>query len=238
MKYLVTFCALFLGSFCMIQAQSAMRTIFNESFDTLQNWSKTPDCNNGAIYKVSDGVLTAGTFGKQQDNWFGPIMSKSLNATIDVNLDDFTLSAYLVAKENQSGALGCIRIELVDEDNVPVIGFYWSDNCFEPGTTFSRPVRNPLGVENTSSGNLGMYAGGYVKNATSNLDMISGKVTLKKSFGQFTLHYNDGPALLSYPMTSQKVISKVKIYVQMFHSQYRNASAREMSIDFIKVMKK
>ena len=155
-------------------------------------------------------------------------------STLDVSYDDFILNTYLISTDDVSGALGLIWIVLLDEDNTPLIGIYWSDNRHEGTGMDSYAVKDPIGNDQWSNSSyLGLYADGIVKGG-SGLNIVNGKVTLKKSSGQLSLHYNDGPALTTYTFATKKIATKLKIYIL----KYKDFAARDMKIDFIRLIKK
>jgi len=224
---------LIIFSFLIVQTAFNQNFLFNEDFNDFIDWKYSPDNNIGAKFKILDEVLSVNNFGTQQGEWYGPIAVKQLSSKLDVSYDDFIFSTYLISTDNIADAFGLIWIVLVDDDNTPILGVYWSDNYHDGIGMNSYRVKDPLGNNAFSRSYLGIYADGIIKEG-SELASINGKVSLKKSSGQLSLHYNDGPALTTYTFATKKIATKLKIYIL----KYKDFPARNIKIDFIRLIKK
>jgi hypothetical protein len=152
---------------------------------------------------------------------------KKLSSSLDINSTDFTFSAYLISRGGTDKD-GHIIVELIDDDNVPILGLawcmdYWNDCQSGPG----QERAGGTGTICAYADGKWFYCGGY----GNPFPTISGKLTIKKSNGQITLHYNDGPALGSFTLTTPKIITKVGVKM----AKYGGLTARDMGIDYIKV---
>ena len=119
---------LIIFSFLIVQTAFNQNFLFNEDFNDFIDWKYSPDNNIGAKFKILDEVLSVNNFGTQQGEWYGPIAVKQLSSKLDVSYDDFIFSTYLISTDNIADAFGLIWIVLVDDDNTPILGVYWSDN--------------------------------------------------------------------------------------------------------------
>ncbi|HBZ01049.1 MAG TPA: hypothetical protein DEO84_06990 [candidate division Zixibacteria bacterium] len=188
-------------------------TLFNDHFGDYTGWTYTTDNNPGASFGTSNSLISVANFGDQQSGFYGPIAVKTLDQPININADDFALSAYIIANDGDMNKRGEIHITIADADNVPIVGIYWYHY-----------------YSNLNNSYLGLYSEGEIV-GMHGAQTIFGKVTLKKSLGQLSLHFNDGPQLVTTTINTTRIATKVRLEIL----KYDNRTARDMQIDWIRV---
>jgi hypothetical protein len=220
--------------------------LLDDEFNAFSSWDYTFDSNQGASFKVSNGVLSVADFGIRQGgggehgSWYGPIATKELSAPLDISRDDFMMKAYLSSQDNLQGALGLIWIVLLDAENTPLLGIYWSDNKHEGIGMDSYFVHDPVGNDEYGHNSwLGLYTNDGIKGVgdiSGLFRTINGKVTLRKSAGQLSLYFDKDEGKPLFTSTTGKgggVASKVKVYIL----KYGEHANRDMKVDYLKILK-
>jgi len=183
-----------------------------EPFDSFSEWAYTPASSQGATFKVSGGVVTPMAYGSGAGSWPGPVARASLRGSVDAGLQDFSLDTLLSGKVGDYGTSYTTTVTLLDGDAVPVAGFSWIGN----------------------DGRFQLIAEGVAKTGGERYSFtsFSGKVSVRKVGDTYSLHYNDGPVLVSLPRSGSQRIQFVEVTMQKYAT---TTSPGEMKIDWIRV---
>ncbi len=209
------------------------QALLNEQFRDLTDWNYSAlESNKGSEFSTSDGILTVLNFGKEQGGWYGPVIEKDLSRPINLDKENFRIDVFMTSLDDANDAYGVIEVSLLSTDNLPLVTVAWCDGGGSALGTC--PCQKAL------EGKLYTWQGGGVIGFKimdnwfydrGSFNTVNGILSIKKSSGQFTAHFNKGKPLAAISMVTSEKASKVKVRV-LRHS---SSIAREMKIDYIKI---
>lgn len=157
----------------------------NDQFDAFGGWSYMPDSSGGASFRSSSGLLAVSSFGSGDTG--GPSIAKALKVAVDAGMSDYSLEVMAYSKAPG----GNLSVQLLDADGAEVVGF----------------------SVDSAAGYLDLTAGGVARRGYLGTNEVAGKVALRQSAGLISLHYKDGPAIVSTPQPASRPLHSLKIRI-------------------------